>query len=292
MNRKMVDRLVVALLAAAAVTVGIATSRAQGETTLKSLSVAQLLAKVALASKTTTAVSGDISWSNGLVPGSDLSGLLSGQAAAPTSLSGLALGGSGRIWLKQGDGLRFDVQGSGSDFVMVAGRDGVWSYSSATDTATHYAVPAGASASAPASASPSPQVTTSTDPLAAIGSALRRFASIGTLSLGDQTTVAGQPSYLLVMSLPRRPRRSARCRWQSTPQTFVSLRVQVFAKGARDRAVGRIHECLLRAPWRRPVCLLARPPVRRANSGAAFSTGSVERNDQHLSRPAQAADTG
>ena len=75
--------------------------------------------------KTQTAISGDVAWSNGLVPGSGLSSLLSGQAAAPTSLSGLALGGSGRLWLKQGGGLRLEVQGADGDFVVVAGKQGL-----------------------------------------------------------------------------------------------------------------------------------------------------------------------
>lgn len=137
MSRKWWAVTVVAVLAVVAVTVGIATSRAQGDATLQNLSVAQLLAKVADAPKTTSAISGDISWSNGLIPGSDLTGLLSGQSSAPTSLSGLALGGSGRLWMQQGGGMRLEAQGSGSDFVVVAGKDGIWSYSSATNTAGH-----------------------------------------------------------------------------------------------------------------------------------------------------------
>ena len=136
MSRKWWAVTVVAVLAVVAVTVGIATSRAQGDATLQNLSVAQLLAKVADAPKTTSAISGDISWSNGLIPGSDLTGLLSGQSSAPTSLSGLALGGSGRLWMQQGGGMRLEAQGSGSDFVVVAGKDGIWSYSSATNTAS------------------------------------------------------------------------------------------------------------------------------------------------------------
>ncbi len=220
---------VVAVLAAVAVTVGIATSRAQGKPTLQSLSVAQLLAKVADAGKTTTTVSGDITWSNGLIPGSDLSGLLSGQSSAPTSLSGLALGGSGRIWLQQGGGMRLEAQGSGSDFVLIAGKDGIWSYSSATNTATHYMAPAGSSASS--SASPSPQ-TSPGDPLAAIDSALQRFASTGTVTMGAQTTVAGQPSYLLVMTPTATTTTVGSVQVAIDANTFVPLRMQVFAKGA------------------------------------------------------------
>lgn len=229
MSRKWWAIIVIAVLAVAAVTVGIATSRAQGTTTLQTLSVAQLLAKVSDASKSTTAVSGDITWSNGLIPGSDLTGLLGGQSSAPSSLSGLALGGSGRIWLQQGSGLRLESQGSGSDFVVVAGKNGLWSYSSATSTATHYTAPVGASAKTPPS-SPSPQPN-STDPLAAITAGLQSFASTGTVTMGPKTTVAGQPSYLLVMTPASVHTTIGSVQVAIDAKTFVPLRVQVFAKG-------------------------------------------------------------
>lgn len=229
MSRKWWAIIVVAALAAAAVTVGIATSRAQGTTSLQSLSVAQLLVKVGDASKSTTAVSGDITWNNGLIPGSDLTGLLGAQGSAPSSLSGLALGGSGRIWLQQGSGLRFESQGSGSDFVVVAGKNGLWSYSSATSTATHYTAPLGASAKT-ATSSPSPQ-SSSIDPLAAITAGLQRFASTGTVTMGPQTTVAGQPSYLLVMTPVSVHTTVGSVQVAIDARTFVPLRVQVFARG-------------------------------------------------------------
>ena len=227
MTRRWWAVIVVAVLAAVAVTVGIATSRAQGTTSLQSLSVAQLLARVADASKTTSAVSGDITWSNGLIPGSDLTGLLSGQSSAPTSLGGLALGGSGRLWLQQGSGLRLESQGSGSDFVVVAGKNGVWSYTSASSTAAHYAAPAGAAATT--SASPSPQAL-SVDPLQAITAGLQRFASTGTVTMSGQTTVAGQPSYLLTMTPTSATTTVGSVQVAIDAKTFVPLRVQVFAK--------------------------------------------------------------
>jgi outer membrane lipoprotein-sorting protein len=220
---------VVAVLAAAAVTVGIATSRAQGSaTSLRPISAAKLLARVAGAAKTMTAVSGDVSWSNGLIPGSDLTGLLSGQGSAPTSLSGLALGGSARLWFQQGSGLRLESQGSGSDFVVVAGKSGIWSYSSANSTATHYAqLPV---ASAAASSGPRPQ-TSPSDLLAAITAGLQHFASTGTATMSGQATVAGEPSYLLTMTPTSATTTVGSVRVAIDAKTFVPLRVQVFAKG-------------------------------------------------------------
>jgi hypothetical protein len=126
MTRRWFAYLAIAVLAVAAVTIGVATSKAQGSTTsLAPISPAQLLARVAGAAKSTSAMSGDVAWSNGLIPGSDLTSMLSGQSSAPTSLAGLALGGSGRLWIQRGSGLRLESQGGGSDFVLVAGKSGV-----------------------------------------------------------------------------------------------------------------------------------------------------------------------
>ena len=161
MSRKYLISFVLAALVAAAV-IGVAASRAQGSTTLPSISPAALLAKVAATAKSPTPVSGSVTWTNGLVPGSDVANLLGGQSAAPSSLAGLAMGGSGRLWVQPGNGVRLAVQGSGSDFVVVGGKDGIWTYSSATGTATHYARPAGAAApSTPPSPSAHPRSTRS-----------------------------------------------------------------------------------------------------------------------------------
>lgn len=219
--------LIVAAVAAASVTVAVAASRAQGSLTLQNLSVAQVLAKVAAASKTQTAISGDVVWSNGLIPGSDLSSLLSRQSSAPSSLSGLLMGGSGRLWLQQGSGARLEVQGTNGDFVVIDGRHGLWTYSSAADTATRYNLPAGTSATR--SATPQAQTTT-LDPLAAISAELRRFASIGAVTV-SQGEVAGRPSYLLTMTPPSTTTTVHSVQVAVDGRTFVPLRLQVFAKG-------------------------------------------------------------
>ena len=256
MSRRWWAVVMVVVLAVAAVTVGIATSMAQGTTTLQSLSVAQLLTKVGDASHSTVAVSGDITWTNGLIPGSDLTGLLSGQSAAPSSLSGLALGGSGRLWLQQGSGLRLEAQGSGSDFVVVAGKDGMWSYSSANGTATHYLAPAGAvskqQSSGPTHSQaqrtpwrPSPPAC-SVSPPQALSPWVRRPRS-----------PAG-PRYLLVMTPTSTHTTVGSVQVAVDARTFVPLRVQVFATRRYDsNTLRRVHERLIRAPRRQPLCLYA-----------------------------------
>jgi len=228
MSRKPLIYVLVAVLAAAAVTIGVVASRAQGSTaTLPTIAPAQLLANVAAAQQTTKSISGDVAWSNGLIPGSGLSGLLSGGGgAAPSSLTGLLTGGSGRLWAQLGSGLRLESQGSGADFVVVAGRSGVWSYSSATDTATQYGLPAGARAGT----SPSP-VPTAMDPLTTITRTLQRFATTGTLSVSGQTSVAGRQSYVLTVTPTSAATTLGSLQVAVDGKTFVPLRVQVFARG-------------------------------------------------------------
>ena len=227
MSRKYLISFVLAALVAAAV-VGVAASRAQGGTTLPAISPAALLAKVAAAAaKSPTPVSGAVTWTNGLVPGSDLTNLLGGQGSAPSSLAGLVMGGSGRLWVQPGHGARLEVQGSGSDFVVVGGKDGVWTYSSATGTAVEYSPAGGAAAP---SVSPGPSAA-AVDPLAAITKALERFASTGTVAVTGEQTVAGRQSYVLTV----KPAAGATTTFGSLQvaidgATYVPLQVQVFAK--------------------------------------------------------------
>jgi outer membrane lipoprotein-sorting protein len=225
MSRRYIISFAVAALVVAGV-VGVAASRAQGGTTLPSISPAALLAKVADAAKSPIPVSGDVAWTNGLIPGSDLTGLLGGQGSAPSSLAGLAMGGSGRLWVQPGSGVRLDVQGSGSDFVLVGGKSGVWAYSSATGTAVRYALPAGMATSAPRPAA------SAVDPLAAITNGLQRFAATGTVAVTGDQTVAGRQSYVLTITPAAGTTTTlGSVRVAVDGATYVPLQVQVFAKG-------------------------------------------------------------
>ena len=175
-------------------------------------------------------MSGDISWSNGMVPGSDLSSLLSGQSTAPTSLSGLALGGSGRIWLKQGGGMRFDVQGSGSG-LRRGGRQGRHLELQFGDRhGDSLRRPRGAS-HPPGVCEPEPAGQRRRPPRCVqLGPAAFRFNRHAVV--GPQTAVAGQPSYLLVMTPTSATTTIGSVQVAIDAKTFVPLRVQVFAKGA------------------------------------------------------------
>lgn len=225
MSRRHIISFAVAVLVVAGV-VGVAASRAQGGTTLPSLTPAALLAKVADAAESPTPVSGDVAWTNGLIPGSDLTGLLGGQGSAPSSLAGLAMGGSGRLWVQPGSGVRLGVQGSGSDFVLVGGKSGVWTYSSATGTAVQYALPAGTGTSAPK------PTASAVDPLAATTKGLQRFAATGTVAVTGDQTVAGRQSYVLTVTPAAGTTTTlGSVRVAIDGATYVPLQVQVFAKG-------------------------------------------------------------
>ncbi len=227
MSRKYLISFVLAAAVAAAA-IGVAASRAQGSTPLPSISPAALLAKVADAAKSPTPVSGDVSWTNGLIPGSDLTNLLSGQGSAPSSLAGLVMGGSGRLWVQPGAGARLEVQGSGSDFVVVGSKGGVWTYSSTTGTAVEYSHAGGAAAP---SVSPSPSAA-AVDPLAAITKALRQFASTGTVAVTGQQTVAGRQSYTLTVTPAAGTTTTfGSLRIAIDGATYVPLQLQVYARG-------------------------------------------------------------
>jgi hypothetical protein len=107
---------------------------------------------------------------------------------------------------------------------VVAGKNGVWSYSSATGTATQYSAPVGAGGS------PSPQPT-SADPLSTITQALRRFAATGTVAVSGQTTVAGRQSYVLTVTPTSTATTIGSLQVAIDGKTFMPLRVQVFARG-------------------------------------------------------------
>lgn len=224
----------VAVIAAAGAAAGIVATRAQGSTNLPQMSAAQLLAKVEVAnqSHSTTAMSGNFSWSNNLL-GSGLAGLFGSQASAPTNITSLLMGGNGRLWIQHGSGLRLEAQGSNGDLVLVAGKNGVWTYSSATGTATQYTMPAGSSAGSGAfggQGTASPQALT-TDPLTVITADLQRFASTGTVSVSGQQAVAGQQAYILTVTPASGTTTFGSLKLAIDGSRYVPLSVQVFAKG-------------------------------------------------------------
>jgi outer membrane lipoprotein-sorting protein len=228
MRRKTLVILAAAAVLAAVLVVGVVTAAAKGPSTLPPIGVAQLLRNVATKAHGTTAVSGDVAWSNDLL--GSASSLLSLGNATPTGLSSLLAGGSGRVWVQDGK-LRLEQQGQNGDFVVVASGSTAWTWDSMTSTATRYTLPAarritpGASARSAASAPAA-----SLDPTAAIGALIAHLAPTAKLSVAGQTTVGGRPAYTLKLT-PTSPVTSVGSVTVAIDgRRWLPLRVQVFAR--------------------------------------------------------------
>ncbi|HJW74159.1 MAG TPA: hypothetical protein VJ787_00620, partial [Thermoleophilia bacterium] len=225
MSRKVLIPVLIAVVAAAA-TIGVLTAHAQGSSTLPAVTPAQLLADVATKAHDTTSISGDVTWTNNLL--GDMSALNLGGATTPTGIASLLQGGSGRIWLQDGD-VRLESQGQGGDLVVVASGDSLWMYSSATNTATEYALPAGAGDAT----SPSPEAAASiVDPTAQIEQALQKLAPTATMVVSGQEEVAGQPAYILSLTPSASNTTLGSVKVAIDGNTFVPLRIEVFAEGS------------------------------------------------------------
>ena len=175
MPRRILIPLLIAVLVAAAVTVGVVASRAQGSPTLPALTPTQLLSDMATKANDTKAISGDVTWTNNLI--GDTSVLSLGGATTPTGIASLLQGGTGRIWLQDGK-VRLESQGQGGDLVVTAANGTIWAYSSAADTATQYTLPAGGTTS------PTPEPAPSlVDPTAQIEKAVQQLAPTATLAV-------------------------------------------------------------------------------------------------------------
>ncbi len=227
MRRKTLTILAAAAVLVAVLIVGVVTAAAKGPSTLRPIGVAQLLGNVATKAHGTTAVSGDVTWSNDLL--GSASSLLSLGNATPTGLSSLLAGGSGRVWVQDGK-LRLEQQGQNGDFVAVVNGRAVWTWDSMTSTATRYTLPAAKGVKSGAgTTAPSPAA--SLDPTTAIETLISRLAPTAKLSVAGQTTVAGRQAYLLKLT-PTSPLTSVGSVTVAIDgRRWLPLRVQVFAKG-------------------------------------------------------------
>ena len=224
MRRRTLTLIAAGAVIAVVLIVGVVTAGAQGPSSLPSITVSQLLQNVATKTHTTTAMSGEVVWSNDLLGGSSLLSL--GGNQTPAGLSSLLTGGSGRVWAQNGKA-RLESQGQNGDFVAVTNGATIWTWDSMTDTATQYAPPAGSGATA--SPSPSPQA--NLDPATAIDALIRKLAPNATLSVAGQAVVAGRQTYTLTLTPTSPVTTFGSVRVAIDGRRWVPLRVQVFAKG-------------------------------------------------------------
>jgi outer membrane lipoprotein-sorting protein len=225
MRRRTLALIVAGAVIVVALVVGVVTAGAQGPSSLPSITVSQLLRNVATKAQGTTAISGDVAWTNGLLGSASSLLSLSGDQT-PAGLSSLLTGGSGRVWA-QGGKVRLESQGQNGDFVAVATGATIWTWDSMTTTATRYALPAVTGGTSPAA----PSAETSLDPATAIDQLIQKLAPNATLTVGAPATVAGRQTYTLTLT-PTSPVTSfGSVAVAIDGQRWVPLRVQVFAKG-------------------------------------------------------------
>jgi outer membrane lipoprotein-sorting protein len=227
MRRRTLALIVAGAVIAVVLIVGVVTAGAQGPSSLPSITVSQLLQNVATRAQGTTAISGDVAWSNDLLGGGSLLSL--GGNQTPAGLSSLLTGGSGRVWAQNGKA-RLESQGQGGDFVAVFNGATIWTWDSMTSTATQYSPAGGAQgAGAPASLSPAPQA--SLDPVTAIAALIQKLSPNATLSVTGQSVVAGRQTYTLTLTPTSPVTTFGSVQVAIDGHRWVPLRVQVFAKG-------------------------------------------------------------
>jgi outer membrane lipoprotein-sorting protein len=158
---------------------------------------------------------------------------LPGQAAG-TSLQSLITGShTARVWYGTDAKARISLIGDLAETDVVRNGTDMWLWSSSTNQATHYRLPAheaGAESKAPA------VPPTLKDPASAAKQALAAINPSTKVAVDGTGHVAGRPVYELRLS-PRDGRSLiASVRIAIDGATSVPLRVQVFAKGATDPA--------------------------------------------------------
>jgi len=212
-----------AALAAVVLIVGVAVAGPTQSDPLPAVTASDLISRMGQAEGDVTAISGEVSWQNGLFGDT---GDVAGMAQLPAQ-SPLTAGGSGRIWVSDA-GARAESQGSGGDQVVVLSKAArtAWVYDYAQNTVRKYVVTGEAPAETP---SPAPSATFMTPE--AITLYLQQFARFATVEVAGQAEVAGRGTYLLTMTPVAEDTALGAVRAAIDGETMVPLRLEVFAKG-------------------------------------------------------------
>jgi len=223
MRSRLAIYVTIGLVAAVALVAGVvAVAGAGSSTSLPAISASELMASMAESRGATTAVSGEISWTNDLF--GDLGS--AGDMAQLPAQSPLTSNGSGRVWVSE-DGMRVESQGSGGDQVAGVSKAArtAWTYDYATNTVRRWVMTGDAPADEPL---PSPSASMMTP--AAIGMYLQQLAPYATVDVAGQGTVAGREAYLLRMTPVADDTALGAVQASIDGKTMVPLRLEVFAK--------------------------------------------------------------
>jgi outer membrane lipoprotein-sorting protein len=220
MQRRTYFILAVAVALIAALTVGLTMAWSQEGVTLPDLTPAELMAKVAEEAPSAVSLSGDVAWTNDL-----LGPLALAMPAGDAGVASLLQSGSGRFWAQEGK-VRFESQGRSGDTVVVLNGSTAWIYASESATATEYTLPT----MPDTHGAPDSDLSAAVDMPQMIREFVDRLAPTATLSIST-ATVAGRESYVLVMTPTAENTVFGSAQVAFDGETFVPLRVQVFAKG-------------------------------------------------------------
>lgn len=171
----------------------------------------------ALSAPAVSGVSARITFTNHLIDSGDIQGI-----------DPLLMGGSGRLWISPGHGLRIELQSANGDAQIVVNQTSFWAYDPLSDTVYEGRLPAEKSAGAGAGA---PTRHDGIPTVAQIESVIQRLAGHVTMSGAIPGDVAGRPVYT-VRFVPRTNGGllgGAALSWDA--QRGVPLRFALYARG-------------------------------------------------------------
>ncbi len=207
---------------------------------------------------------------------------IGGHGGGDTSFTSLVSGShTMRVWYAGPDQLRLALLGQLGESDLVKKAGDVWAWSSSTNTATHWTVPAHA-ATAPSGA-PSPGAAMT--PQQAADAALSAIGPTTRVTTDPTAVVAGRSAYQLELS-PRDPRSLVgSVRIAIDGASHLPTRVQVFARGATSPALEVGFTSFSTATPAASVFSFTPPP------GATVKQGAVPQHDTGTVRPSRPSGT-
>ena len=135
-----------------------------------------------------------------------------------------------RLWVDGPDRQRLAVVGTNGESDIIRNGTTLWTWSSATKTATKRTLPAGTPESRMApSAAPGLPTTLPSTPAAAAAEVLKAVGATTSVTTSSSATVAGRPAYELVLTPKAKTTRVAQVRIAIDGVKRVPLRVQVYS---------------------------------------------------------------
>jgi outer membrane lipoprotein-sorting protein len=152
----------------------------------------------------------------------------------PTSISSLLTGSHTiRVWYSDPQHFRVSVPQSMSESDIIRNGSNGWLWESTHNTVTHVAIPAGTGTKSAKAAPSEPPLT----PQQAAQEILAKVGPTTTVGVDSNVTVAGEAAYQLVLAPKSTSSLIGQVRIAVDGSRDVPLRVQVFAKGAKNPAL-------------------------------------------------------